>query len=93
MPIIRDAVALQQSALDHLDGAGERTLRAVAVAGDDQQAANTRFAGKAREQIVERIAALADVAHRQMRDRLETGRAHAAANANQVGQRPRRNRG
>src|SRR5262245_61162599 len=68
---LRDAVALQQSALDQFDRAAERPGRAVAVARDDEQPAHAGLAAQATDEIVERIRGRS-MPHGNVRHRLET---------------------
>ena len=67
-----DAVALQQPAFDHFNGACERPGRRVAVAGDDQHMLHARFAFQSGQQTGERLAR-GEFARGEMRHRLEAG--------------------
>ena len=66
-----DAVTLQRAAIDDLDRAAELARRVPAIARDHQHATHPRLAAQAGEKAIERLAAC-EVAHRQMRHRLES---------------------
>ncbi len=86
-----DAMTPQQAAVDHLDGAAEFSGRLIAVTGDHQEAAHLRLAGEAREKFF-KLAHIDEIAHRQMRHRLEAGGPEPHGRLDHLVDRSRRHR-
>src|ERR1700733_15792820 len=69
-----DTAPAQHAIVDGIERAAERSIFA-AVAGDDENIVDARFAVEPRQEFVERLFA-GEITHRYVRYRLEAGRAH-----------------
>jgi hypothetical protein len=86
-----DAMALQRAAVDHLDRATKCAGRLVAVARDHQHPPHIGLAARAGEELVERRCGR-EVAHGEMRHRLEAGSAQQRRGNDCLLARPARHR-
>ena len=86
-----DAMAPQPAAVDHLERAADVAGGLVAIARDHQDADDSGLAARARQKVVERLG-VGEIAHRQVRHRLEARSPQPPRGIEDVLHGPRRHR-